>query len=385
MRKNLVNKSLSLGIQNKTSEKNYYFRSFELHCFVDKLIAEKQFAYIDKNYMLFKSQKTLQVYELHIVVDSDSVDKLLEIIDGQSIKQQHHIFREHTQSQVHNEYQIMNKTVFTAEHWPGTYVIVNNHTNFTLLIKDVSFFDERYAMYIIREIIIKTAEKENLLLLHAASLDIDGKTVLLAGDKGAGKTTMLCHLCANIKNTAPMSNDRTYIEDTGKELIAHYFPLKYRISMDTVRLYDRMKNLLYMKYITYKPNKAKALMDGTGNSKLSLLQEEFEHVFYKKGTAFGKLNALFFLDLHLNSNILKYKKASEEEIVELLNRNNLSYKDDLFIDDWIIKSNNLSVEEKRHEKTIQNIASKIKCYRIDYGSNITGEELGSFIKDLLKE
>ncbi len=62
-------------------------------------------------------------------------------------------------------------------------------------------------MRIVREIAMNRARRRGALFVHAASLAIDGRAVLLCGVKNAGKTTLLLHAMTTL-GAAYLGNDR---------------------------------------------------------------------------------------------------------------------------------------------------------------------------------
>jgi hypothetical protein len=70
----------------------------------------------------------------------------------------------------------------------------------------------KYALRVIREVMLRTYESASGLVFHAAGLDIAGRTVMICANRGAGKTTTLAALLHGLGGRgALLSNDRLII------------------------------------------------------------------------------------------------------------------------------------------------------------------------------
>ncbi|MGW5569814.1 hypothetical protein ACWEVD_01320 [Nocardia thailandica] len=85
----------------------------------------------------------------------------------------------------------------------------------------------RIAVRVLRQITMRAAEDAGAYPLHAGAVVIDGRTVLVGGRAGAGKTTMLLALIA--LGAAPMASDRTMVTAT-THLHGHAVPHAWRIT-----------------------------------------------------------------------------------------------------------------------------------------------------------
>ena len=92
-------------------------------------------------------------------------------------------------------------------------------------------------MRVVREVALaRTLSQRQTLDLHAAAFVFRGRAILLAGDKNAGKTTLLAHALTS-PQTALMANDRVIV---GGRLEAHGVPTIVSVRADTERSFPAL-------------------------------------------------------------------------------------------------------------------------------------------------
>lgn len=92
------------------------------------------------------------------------------------------------------------------------------------------------AMRVVRELATSAVlSSPARIQLHAASLEVGGRVLLLAGRKEAGKTTLLCYLAA-ATGAAVLSNDRVLLADAGDTFVARGVPTIVSIRPGSRRL-----------------------------------------------------------------------------------------------------------------------------------------------------
>lgn len=83
-----------------------------------------------------------------------------------------------------------------------------------------------------------------------------------------------------------------------------------------------------------------------------------------------KLSIIINVEIVINSNVFLYRKMNSDEKNELIKSNNLFNKDDLYIDDWIMKN------KTDHDFTNVTdwLLKHVKFVKLSYGSNISSKE-----------
>ncbi|MEU8263082.1 hypothetical protein AB0C02_20925 [Micromonospora sp. NPDC048999] len=90
---------------------------------------------------------------------------------------------------------------------------------------------ERYAMRVIREVVLRCAEDRAWTTFHAAAAAVDGHGVLIAGPSGAGKTTMLAALAAH-RQADVVASDRAMLTKGASHVVG--VPISLRIAGGTL-------------------------------------------------------------------------------------------------------------------------------------------------------
>jgi hypothetical protein len=99
---------------------------------------------------------------------------------------------------------------------------------------------ERYALRVIREVILRCAEHRGWSAFHAAAAAVRGHGVLIAGASGAGKTTVLAALAAH-RRADLVGSDRVLVTEQAAQLVG--VPISVRIAGGTLAALAPRKGL----------------------------------------------------------------------------------------------------------------------------------------------
>ena len=88
-------------------------------------------------------------------------------------------------------------------------------------------------MKLVRELAMSAAWSPRGLILHAAACVVDGRAVLIAGPRRAGKTSLLLH-ALRAEGVRLLSNDRVVLELDADAAVAHGMPTIVSLRADTV-------------------------------------------------------------------------------------------------------------------------------------------------------
>jgi hypothetical protein len=108
------------------------------------------------------------------------------------------------------------------------------------IIADGSNYWSRVALFrVVRELAV-ASNRGQTLSLHAAAAIVDSRGVLLAGQKRAGKTSLLCHLLGH-EDASLVANDRATVRDMDKPASFVGVPTIVKVREGTVQLFqDRL-------------------------------------------------------------------------------------------------------------------------------------------------
>ncbi len=90
---------------------------------------------------------------------------------------------------------------------------------------------ERYALRVIREVVLRCSEHRGWTAFHAAAASVDGHGVLIAGPSRAGKTTVLTALVAH-RRADFIGSDRVLVTETAENVVG--VPISVRIAGGTL-------------------------------------------------------------------------------------------------------------------------------------------------------
>jgi len=100
-------------------------------------------------------------------------------------------------------------------------------------------------LQVTRELAMARSWRSKRLLAHAAGLSKNERTLLLAGPKQAGKTTLLLH-CLRASGTEILSQDRTLLELGGEAITARGVPTFASIRAGTLDLLPEIARRVHM-------------------------------------------------------------------------------------------------------------------------------------------
>jgi energy-coupling factor transporter ATP-binding protein EcfA2 len=98
-------------------------------------------------------------------------------------------------------------------------------------------------MRVVRELAMLEARRQGGLVLHAAALTVKGRVILIAGPKGAGKTSLLVHLL-RASATQFVANDRAVIPTIGPNPAVRGLPTIVKLLRESAERFPDLRDLL---------------------------------------------------------------------------------------------------------------------------------------------
>ncbi len=367
-------KNISENIYNKRT-KLYKIISCDsnINCYIQDILFDETKNYLN-NYFFYDKYQTNKKYEIHLIIDNEIVDLIENKIYYADISdiECYRVFREWTNKEFYYSINLFGYSIFYSNSWEGTYLIKLNNYEFAMIVKNMSSFKVERLMYVIREILRKSKlNDKGALMLHSACINIDNLGVLLMGTKNAGKTTALCHLLNNNYRAKFISNDRTLLLLNKNNGDLWQFPQNIRLNKSMLNTFYDLKKGVEGKYKIYNPYKIGIKKcDNVSKSKLALMPKEFINLMNCGVEHKCKLSIIINVEIVINSNVFLYRKMNSDEKNELIKSNNLFNKDDLYIDDWIMKN------KTDHDFTNVTdwLLKHVKFVKLSYGSNISSKE-----------
>jgi hypothetical protein len=106
-------------------------------------------------------------------------------------------------------------------------------------------------MRVVRELAINHARERGGLLLHAAALAVGNRGLILAGEKNAGKTTLLVNLLRH-GGARYVSNDRTLVSLAASPPALHGMPTIISVRPGTLAFFPRLGEQLRARGFQYR-------------------------------------------------------------------------------------------------------------------------------------
>lgn len=114
------------------------------------------------------------------------------------------------------------------------YVISPDRRRIELVARAADAARRTALMKLVRELALSASWSDSSLVLHAAGCVVDGRGVLVAGPKRAGKTSLLLHLLG-APGARLLANDRMVVSLCGERAVARAMPTIANLRPDTVQ------------------------------------------------------------------------------------------------------------------------------------------------------
>lgn len=230
--------------------------------------------------------------------------------------------------------------------------------------ENIIYSDMRFVGHIIDEVIALKSYFGGYKKVHAAACEIDGKGVLIQGEKGAGKTTLLLHLLLN--GASFLNNDITRLSRHFDELKIHAWPSKVNIGIGTIEDNNSFKHLIDINEVRMKDVRM-----NQDDNKLEFFRDAFIHIVGCNSIRSSILKCIVRPHFSTDNEECVIVKSPNITIDELLSP---------ICDTWlpIVSEKDLQHENcKKHFEMI-----KVPIFDFYYGTSKTepGKQLIEFIK-----
>lgn len=379
-----LSQTIENEIKSKTvATKNIEFKHVKISPYISQDIINTQLECFEEHFDTNYLSSSNRVIELYVCVNEVIFEKYSSLISHEDYIRKFIVFREHTKSQFHYEYLLDDLSVFTSANWNDTLTVKINNNKVALIFKTIESYNSELPIFLVREILIKSAENDNSIIMHGASFRVNNLGILVVGSKGAGKTTLLCNLAESNIDFKFISNDRTIMSKEKSNYKLSYFPMNTRIGWGTVKRSIKLEKFVHKKYKIKCERKANILKGKEeSTSKYALTKREFEEFFQKKLVAESDLDLIIFPKIIKNSTILHVEETTIDNAKMELTQNSLTPKDDLFLEDWIIKHEDDSIDfEKISADMISELLKNVKLLNFHYGTDVDQEVISKFFME----
>lgn len=250
-----------------------------------------------------------------------------------------------------------------------SYFIIH-YENVFYILYDVAYINKKsLALYVVRELIYRESENRDCICFHAASCRIKQNGVVLIGDSGAGKTSLLVALMEKFKGDF-ISNDRALIS---ADLDIFPLPMPVRISPGTIISNDRLHNFIVSnapQLCRFSAEQIKEINQRNFKNspkKLELSPKEISECFSVKRLASAKLKMIIIPKYDPHNCGMLMETIDFKSAKDFLLRNCFTPNDPLWITPWFGRR---SINFTDVLNIIDGIIQKIPVYRIVFGPDV---------------
>lgn len=242
------------------------------------------------------------------------------------------------------------------------YVIYDSINNSYILLgnEQTLNFD---LLRIVREVYYRNSLLLGRVAFHSAALvNSEGECVLISGDKGSGKSTLMCNILSST-NLAFLDNDRVMLGIDDDKIVAHSMSSTVNIA------YGTLSN--YTDFNVENHNAA-------STDKIKFSRFDFIQKLNCESNTSGIVKEIIFPQISADTTNYSYSKCELTELKERF-RNSMEKLDNDEHPDWLNIANvNVEDYNKKIEQLIDNLKF-INAYKVNYGYNLlTKQQIETF-------
>ena len=149
----------------------------------------------------------------------------------------------------YRHYKVNNIIVYLSDNVNQEYLVIKIKKDIYIVSKRVD--ESRCLLYVIREIIRIINENKGNIIMHAGCIKHKNQNILIVGDSGDGKTTLIFQLLDKAEFEF-VANDRTLID---RQLRVFEYPIKIRVGIETINNIKTLSEYMMLNGINKVENK----------------------------------------------------------------------------------------------------------------------------------
>lgn len=283
----------------------------------------------------------------------------------------------------HQKYEIVDQRGVTEAFLPPRrwrYVILRSARMVELWQHPEGRDRDRHLLRLVREITYRRMETLGGLAFHAASASVHGRSVLIVGAAGAGKTTVLLWLLARC-GAHFICNDRPLLfSSDGHAFKIVYTPLPVRVTpatcaaipelQDYVSAATRMRDHLLGRYAQH----------GTlSDAKLEFDPTQISQALGVRRVATGTLAAIIQPQFSRSTERSRSIRIQPAAAMALLERECCTPTDNIWPTPWLEQR----LAPRRPRPKIADVA-RVPCFRVSFGTTL-GTQLSDVLSQCLRD
>ena len=223
-----------------------------------------------------------------------------------------------------------------------------------------------YLLRILRSIACGYNEDDTMLLLHGAAVSHNNKGIIIIGEKGSGKTSLLMRFIGN--KSEVISNDRVFIS---KDMDIISFPQALRVGTGTFKKENRLTNY-------FSDNLFFRKQDDINNDEFKYLitMEEISNIYNTVSIMKHSLDYVIIPNVKIASSECSIEFITKEKVKkQIFDKICFTPIDESFRYFWIY-SPKLSIDEKCKNRKIIWEKLKNKVFiKVNYGTELETKEI----------
>lgn len=227
-------------------------------------------------------------------------------------------YYESFENEIHKEIELPNRDCKIYLINSEEYICIkDNDTNY-LILTDGRTEGIKWPFRTVREILVREREDNGNLFMHGTGVSLNGKGILILGNKGSGKTTLATDFMSeDFKEKGFISNDRVFMRDGEMS----YFPIPIVVASGTIKN-NKYLDSYFNRTDLFEKRKGKKYEETSDTDKVPIpltdITEIFENV---KLEARRKIGTIIFPKINLNIGAsFKIEEMNEREKFTSLDR-----------------------------------------------------------------
>lgn len=246
-------------------------------------------------------------------------------------------------------------------------------------------------MRVIREFAMNDAIGRGRLILHASGLVVGGKGIMMAGPKGAGKTTLMIHLLRH-PGAEYVSNDRIVITYDDRGLRFRGMPTIVTIRFPTLEMFpvvrDRLLSSPYRDRLTLGEAKtARKPFRAMADPQVSLSPAQLCDLLRVRSAGHGGVEALVFPQVTGRSGGIELEQLSTQAAAARLADSVFSVRSPNRASRvFVLSANSPGPDQGWLESLCRRLVSQVRCYDCRLGSEAYESErtAATFLQHVLQ-
>lgn len=269
-------------------------------------------------------------------------------------------------------YQKGDMDIYFCESDP--YFVLLKADKIYVILHEMTKSANRLYFRLMIEFVLRAKVQMGFHLIHAASVSVGGRGLLICGNKGAGKTTLLTHLLKS-KKADFIANDKVLLSPDLKQI--HYYPLVARVGEGTVRKF--MEYDLSNRFYRISEKEKQMSKENLSNEKWEFTPWEMTNLFDCGYTACSEFHALIISHIKPDFGDCVRAVPASADVLDF----EIGVRDG--VDNWLLNSYWLDYYKNLPDRKAEGKESNYLSYQMEYGYDAEEKAVIGEVNRILKQ